>query len=285
MSLWMRGSITVTFYELSPRLYQGNTHLQAYGQTLEDMEMNYSQRLKAARKQSGLTQAGLARLVGIDQTSISNLERGKSQGSSHTVAIAKACGVNPLWLETGEGDMTTDHVILTRPTPQGAQLVGPFNVWDVDSPLHESEVFLKFIEEHPGSTNSALVTGQLLPAGLRVSDTKKLRMDSQVIARQGIPPEQAYCVEVKGNAMEPVMPTQSTVAINTAITDIDDGRMYALAHAGQLRVRLLYRLPGGGIRLRSYNRSEHADEEYTAEECASQGIYVLGKAFWYSVLL
>ena len=67
--------------------------------------MEYKDRIKAARKHAQLTQVELAKLVGIDQTSISDLERGKSQSSSYNARIAAACGINPLWLEDGSGDM------------------------------------------------------------------------------------------------------------------------------------------------------------------------------------
>ncbi|MEN1395189.1 XRE family transcriptional regulator, partial [Pseudomonas aeruginosa] len=43
-------------------------------------------------------------------------------------------------------------------------------------------------------------------------------------------------------------------------------------------------LPGGGIRLRSFNQAEYPDEEYSQEEMAEKGISVLGRVFWSSVL-
>ncbi len=70
--------------------------------------MEYKDRIKAARKHAKLTQVELAKLVGIDQTSISDLERGKSQSSSYNARIAAACGVSSLWLEDGIGEMTDE---------------------------------------------------------------------------------------------------------------------------------------------------------------------------------
>lgn len=69
--------------------------------------MNYSQRIKAARKYAKLTQAELASAVGIAQASISDLERGKSASSTYNASIAKICGVSALWLETGDGSMVS----------------------------------------------------------------------------------------------------------------------------------------------------------------------------------
>lgn len=247
--------------------------------------MNYSERLKAARKQAGLTQAELARQVGIDQTSISNLERGKSQASSHTVSIANTCGVSPVWLESGIGPMIEDHVVYRGPAPEGFKSTRPFNTWDLETPLDESEIFLWFIEEDRESPGAILRSGLALPAGFSVSKTRKLRFDAEVLARQGIAADRAFCVEVRGDAMEPVLPSGSVVAINTHILDGDDGRMYALAHRGQLRVKLLHGLPDYGMRLRSYNRIDHPDEDYPLTEMLDEKLKVLGRVFWYAATL
>lgn len=67
--------------------------------------MSLSQRIRASREYAGLTQKELADRVSISQTAVHKLECGRSQSSRRTVAISLACGVNPIWLETGQGDM------------------------------------------------------------------------------------------------------------------------------------------------------------------------------------
>lgn len=73
--------------------------------------MEYKDRLRAARQHANLTQGQLAEAIGITQTSISDLERGKSKGTTFSARIAKACGVSALWLEDGLGEMlgSDDH--------------------------------------------------------------------------------------------------------------------------------------------------------------------------------
>lgn len=85
----------------------GHTTLQRYGLTSNNRAMEYNERIKAARRHAGLTQAQLAKLVGIDQASISDLERGRSQRSSYNASIAKACGVSAIWIESGSGPMVS----------------------------------------------------------------------------------------------------------------------------------------------------------------------------------
>ena len=70
-----------------------------------DDPMTLSDRIQKARKNARLTQKELADRVGISQTAIHKLECGRSQSSRRTVAIALTCGVDPIWLDTGRGEM------------------------------------------------------------------------------------------------------------------------------------------------------------------------------------
>lgn len=68
--------------------------------------MKYGERLHKARKTiAGLTQAELAGRIDhvCTQENISKLERSDASGSEFTVQFAHACGVNAIWLATGEG--------------------------------------------------------------------------------------------------------------------------------------------------------------------------------------
>lgn len=75
-----------------------------------------SDRLKAAREESGLTQGQLAVAAGVTQGTISNVESGLRKNPRELLAIAKALGVSPDWLKTGKG--TTSNVI-SGPTIRG----------------------------------------------------------------------------------------------------------------------------------------------------------------------
>ena len=68
----------------------------------------------------------------------------------------------------------------------------------------------------------------------------------------------------------------ATIGVDKSATRILDGEIYALEHDGMLRVKYLYRLPAGGMRLRSFNTTEHPDEEYSAEQIETQQIRILG---------
>ncbi|WP_411572246.1 LexA family protein [Vreelandella titanicae] len=85
--------------------------------------MEFKDRLKKARKLAGLNQAELAKRIGVQQTSISDLERGKSKSTSFSTQIAHELGVSALWLATGKGEMSKvmgnspDKNVSVAPTP------------------------------------------------------------------------------------------------------------------------------------------------------------------------
>ncbi|WP_432777602.1 helix-turn-helix transcriptional regulator [Pseudomonas fortuita] len=153
----------------------------------------------------------------------------------------------------------------------------PIEVWDDETPLGDDEVEIPFFKE------VELSAGKGSQVMLEVHG-RKLRFGKRTLSRKNIDPMAAGCVPVTGNSMEPVLPDGSTVGVDTAATAVQDGKMYAIDHDGQLRVKLLYRIPGGGLRLRSYNEAEHPDERYEREYVENH-IRVIGKVFWYSVLL
>jgi phage repressor protein C with HTH and peptisase S24 domain len=247
--------------------------------------MNLSQRIKAARKHAGLTQLDLASRVGIAQTAISQLESGKTQRSSYLTNIAQACEVSPRWLALGLGDMLATEVEAwlldetdeeSSRTDLDAEARLKFNAvssWEDSGGVADTEVQAPFLEEvvlAPGSQQTEIV----------LNKRKTLKFDKNSLAAHQVPVDKVACIVVSGNSMEPMLTNGSVVAANMAETGVIDGRMYAIDHAGQLRVKFLYRLPGGGVRMGSMNSREHPDESYTAEDAVSIPIVILGRVFW-----
>ena len=67
-----------------------------------------------------------------------------------------------------------------------------------------------------------------------------------------------------------------------SLGDLVDGELYAINHNGQLRIKQVYRLPTG-ISLRSFNREDHPDEEYSFQQMQDQEISILGHVFWWAM--
>lgn len=189
---------------------------------------------------------------------------------------ARELQVSVEWLEDGTIPISGGPPDPYAPS-SNAMLLGPIDAWDDDTPLDDDEVEVPFLKEVELSAGSGRTV-------VEQSHKQRLRFGKLTLRRQGVQPGDAVCVTVSGNSMEPVLPDKSTVGVDQGSTAVVDGKMYAIDHDGQLRVKTLYRLPGGGIRMRSFNRDEHPDEEYTAQEMIDQNIIIKGKVFWSSVL-
>lgn len=236
--------------------------------------MEFKDRLKSRMADLGLRAVDVAEKTGVSKAAVTFWLNGTSGvKGKNLLALAKALQCSPEWLSSG----TEAHGALL-PERSNASMLGPISVWDDDTPLDDDEVYVPFLKEVELSAGS----GRMV---IEESSSRKIRFGKQTLRNQGVQFNQAVCVTVHGNSMEPVLPDGSTVGVDRSSTVVKDGKMYAIDHGGELRVKTLYRIPGGGLRFRSFNQDEHPDEEYTADQLAQGGISVLGKVFWYSVLL
>ncbi len=68
-------------------------------------------RLRQYRKVKKMMAKTLAKLIGISQGSLSDIENGKTKPSSDTIAsIIRQTDVNPTWLMTGDGPMLVGKI-------------------------------------------------------------------------------------------------------------------------------------------------------------------------------
>lgn len=165
------------------------------------------------------------------------------------------------------------------PPPKGADeldFAGSFDLWDSETPLGSDEVALPLFRE----VELAAGSGQ---TQVIENHGPKLRFAKSTLRRTGVQESDAACAYVRGNSMDPVLPDGTTVGVNTADKEIRDGKIYAIDHDGMLRIKFLYRRPGGGVKIVSQNTAEHPTEEYTAQEFADH-IRIIGRVFWWSVL-
>lgn len=154
------------------------------------------------------------------------------------------------------------------------EIIGEIEPWDDTTPLDDDEVELPLIKEVELSAGGGLIAASEHYTG------KKLRFDKKMLTKQGVNFPRSVCVPVSGNSMEPFIQDGAIVGIDTSKTNIVDGKIYAVVIENELaRIKQLYRLSNNRVRLRSFNRDEYEDEEYSLED-----VRVVGKLFWSSVL-
>lgn len=259
----------------------------------KDEKQAFSNRFNAILDKAGIPPKGkgrqgvLAKIFGVSDKGARKWIEGESIPSTtklpSIVDKFKATGVTVEWLLTGNSAYSPDRITgELSAAGQGAgargaglsnaEWLGGFDVWDSDTPLGDDEVALPFFREVRLSAGGG-------SSEVQENHGCKLRFAKSTLKKKDVQAEHAYCVTVKGNSMAPVLPDGCTVGIDTSKTEVANGDWYAIDHAGELRVKLVYRQPGGGYRLRSFNMDEWPDEPVRAED-----IRVLGRVFWWSGL-
>ncbi|KRP45519.1 hypothetical protein TU73_13305 [Pseudomonas libanensis] len=236
-------------------------------------------KFKARREELDLTQADVATRVTallvppkkLTQQVYAAFEGGKSQTTKHAMKIAQVLSM-PMEALDESWELSS-----TVAKQSNAKLIdAPIAVWE-DGPPLENEVevpMLKEVEQPEGSGRTEIEEHGTVKLGFSQSSLQSLGVDASNIV----------CIVVSGNSMAPVIPDGSLAGVDRGKTAIKDGDIFAISQNGQLRVKILYRLPRGGLRMRSFNRDEHPDEEYPEEQIQTEGIVILGRIFWYSVL-
>ena len=93
------------------------------------LDMTVGDRVREARKEAGLTQAALARAAKVTRSAVSQIESGliKKLSAENLFPYAKALGVSPLWLMTGQQPKRpidiNDAQVTIAPSPNAPDMV------------------------------------------------------------------------------------------------------------------------------------------------------------------
>lgn len=229
------------------------------------MDDEVGSRLRESRKRMGLTQKAVADVVGVSFGAVSQWEQGVTMpNGANLMALAKLYRVRPTWITTGQD------------AGNEAEWAGSFDPWDSETPLGDDEVELPLFRE----VEMACGVGTY---AVEENHGHVLRFAKSSLRRAGVDAAAAGCAFVAGDSMEPVLPDGACVGIDTANKRVRDGDMYAIDHGGLLRVKRLYRVPGGGLRASSINPA-YPDETITPEQMRDD-FRVIGRVFWYSAMI
>ena len=234
---------------------------------LRVLRMDISDRIKQRMQALGLKGVDITKATGMSSGGVSQWVNGLSKpNGERLIALSKVLQCQPDWLLYGKDTPEPDA---------NAEWAGGIEPWGGKTELGDDEVELPFFREVELSAGSGAYAVQ-------VNHGPRLRFARSTLKKCGVTPDNAACVNVSGTSMEPVLPDGATVGVDTANTRVKEGEIYALEHDGMLRVKMVYRVPGGGLRLRSFNSDEYPDEVYDGE--GVKAIRIIGRVFWYSVL-
>jgi DNA-binding XRE family transcriptional regulator len=122
---------------------------ETYPAEMKKERSAFGERLLKARKHAELTQTELASALGMPQTTYAEAEL-TGKGSTYTAQIAKRCGVDAVWIATGEGEMISKEIVwpFVLITPEQVATIHP------DRLITVQEVALSYV----GTRMSQVVT-------------------------------------------------------------------------------------------------------------------------------
>lgn len=224
-------------------------------------------RIRQLRQSAGLTQEQLANRAGITQQSVSKLERGKAGSSRELVAIAAALGTTAEHLKSGTGSAVNEDP--AQYAPAGARV----EVWETLDDLANPAAYVT-VPHH----NVHLSAGDGADAEwVRHENNDPLVFRARFFQARGLRPDRCKALYVRGESMAPTLEDGDTVLIDTSDTAPRDDAVFALLAHGELYIKRLFRIPGGGIELRSDNPRYPPRELRGAD---LEHIIILGRMVW-----
>lgn len=240
-------------------------------------------RLRAVLDERNIPYKDFAAALGIEPQNLNNwFKRGVPK--AQIFSVADVLHVRPRWLADGEGSQNSEGAAAQAPGLDGKvhrleelrpANLEPLHAWDGDTPLEDDEVELPLFKE------VELASGQGRTS-VQVVSGERLRFSRSTMRDCGVDPADAVFATNSGHSNHPLILNNATVGVDKGMTRVVDGEIYAIDHDGLLRIKFLERLPGGGIRMRSYNQAEYKDEDFSPDQILEQRIVILGRVFWWS---
>lgn len=225
-----------------------------------------AERLTWARENKGLTQASLAKLSGVTQSTIGNLESGARQTARKILDIASALDVDPIWLANGQG--TPSAGVRVDAETKSHTSSAP------ESPFGEATPRIG-VGEDPDTIPIRRVT-IVLQAGFTGYETVPepddggvLNVPRYVIEEQRLTPHELLAIRIRGDSMEPMLYEGETVVVNTKDKQVVNKGVFAVNWNNQSCVKQLVQR-GGQWYLHSVN-TDHEPINVRSGECSIIG--------------
>ena len=224
-------------------------------------------RLKALLREVHLSASDFAKNRGVTPQHVNNwFKRGVPMGRLNE--IAELLCVSSRWLNTGLGPKHPPvNFLLDGPNARNALPTREDSGKYLTGPARAPEKIDVEIPLHPTFTS-----------------TERIRVSLHTLEALSVNADRAVGAYMADNSMIDIIQQGATLAIDSGRTQIVDGEIYAVEHDGMLRIKYLYNRPGGGLRMRSHNASEHPDEYLTHEQRFEQNFEIIGWVFWWSTL-
>lgn len=247
--------------------------------------MGLGNRIRHYRNKAGVTLQQLSDLSGVEVGTISALEQRDSSRSQHFPAIAKALGLT--MEELADESTEWELELIAYSTPDRTEIYiqkaashypelysgGPDHERADHAPRGRLQPTLQPIlawqhedDLPPGEFVMVPRLELKLSAGngndqveIQFNEAQPQAFRADWVRNQGLKPKKLAAMTADGRSMEPTIHDGDSLLVDTGQIEVKDGKVYALWYEGGERVKRLFRMPGGGLRIRSDNATENPE--------------------------
>lgn len=208
------------------------------------------ERVKAARKQCGMTQGDLGKALGVVQSVVSDIENGKLKSwPTHRNAIRRALGKPLSYFEPEESDAPSETDVRQ----------------DLDNVVMLPEYDVR------------LSAGDGFYVGAETTKREWPYPRFLVVDELGVSPAKATVQEVIGDSMEPTLSSGDYVLIDMNDTRVGLPGVFAVWDGDALVVKRVERIPGVGARKVRIKSDNPLHGEYEVDE---EAVRIIGRVRW-----
>lgn len=205
---------------------------------------------EAAKAALGLTsQADLSRALNQSSQVLHNWEK-RGVSKSGMLLAQQELGVNPAWISSGAAPMFVRDGATEPIRIEPSQTLAPILSWEHEDDLPPGEfVMIPRLDVRLSAGNGheqvEIEFTQKQPQAFRTDWIRKKHLKPKALAS----------MIASGDSMQPGIFDGDSLVVDTSQNEVIDGKVYAVWYDGGERVKRLFRLPGGGLRIQSDNQA------------------------------
>jgi phage repressor protein C with HTH and peptisase S24 domain len=235
--------------------------------------MHIGKRIKRLMKEKQISNIDMAAYCEVTPGAVSNWITSGKISKSNAVKAATLLKTDLSELISGEPypniQTATDWKVRSPETTYATASPAPILVWQYEHDLPQGDfVFIPRLEVRL----SAGTGHEQLDIASVKSQPQAFRADW--IRKNHLKPKALMCMSADGPSMEPRITHGDSLVIDTSDLEVRDGKIYALWYDGGERVKRLFRLPDGGLRVQSDNPA-HPTLTLTREQ--AEHVRIIGR--------
>lgn len=226
------------------------------------------ERIKLKMQELSISNADIARATGKSTAAVSKWLSGHNvPKSENLMVLSKLLKVDSNWILKGEqqGNAFPIKAIIEE--------------WDSDTPLDDDEVEIPYYKDF------RVACGHGGTSDANSNEWRKLRFSKSTLKNKAIDPKNTAAITVYGESMSPLIADGATIFMDVSRKTVRDGKIFVIDHGGMFKIKYLYALPKGGVRVVSENSSEYPEERLTAQQIEEEEFKICGQVFSVSMML